>query len=337
MNTKTQKEAVAPLGVIGSLTAGFEMVGRHLGLIALPMLLDLLLWLGPRLSIAPLVRQFTDWLTSQPVPDPTMVRQLEQWVQLLEQGGVQFNLLSLFSTFPLLDVPSLLAQHAPEMVTPLGEPRVFLVTSVLALMVWMAVLIPAGLVLGFVYLNGLARRVYDMRPADEDKEAEQGAGTGGILTKFIKVFLFVAGLMMALLIFIPLWSLVVGTILVIVPPIGFFVWSISIGVCGYLALHLLFVIPGVLLGNRGLFQATLESFVLIQTRLPSIVGLIVLVMVIYGGLGFVWSLPPGDSWTMLIGILGNGCIATGLTAAMFVFYQEQVGELPKLDRSLAKT
>jgi len=313
------------------------MVGQHLGLIVLPMLLDLFLWLGPRLSIAPLVRQFIGWLRLQPMPDPAMTRQLEQWIRLVEQGNDRFNLLSLFSKFPLLDVPSLLAQHAPDLVTPLGEPRVFLVTSVLPLLVWIAVLIPTGLVLGFVYLNSLTRRVYDMRSPDEGKEAEQDAGTGSILTKFIKVFMFIAGLTVLMVIFMPLWSLVVGIILVIAPPIGFFVWSLSIGIFGYLALHLLFVIPGVLLGNRGLFQATLESFVLIQTRLPSIVGLIVLVMVIYEGLGFVWLLPPGDSWTMLIGILGNGCIATGLTAAMFVFYQEQVGQLPKLDRSLAKT
>jgi hypothetical protein len=56
------------------------------------------------------------------------------------------------------------------------------------------------------------------------------------------------------------------------------------------------------------------------------------VVVIYEGLGFVWSLPSGDSWALLIGILGNGCIATGLTAATFVFYQEQIGQLPKLDQ-----
>ena len=31
-----------------------------------------------------------------------------------------------------------------------------------------------------------------------------------------------------------------------------------------------------------------------------------------------------------MGVLGNSCIATGLTAATFVFYQERIGMLPEL-------
>ena len=76
---------------------------------------------------------------------------------------------------------------------------------------------------------------------------------------------------------------------------------------------------------------------LIQTRFPSVVTLILLAVVIYEGLGFVWSLPSGDSWSLLVGILGNGCVATGLTAGTFVFYQEQVKQLPKLRQVSAET
>ena len=346
MNTRTQEEASGPLGVIGSLTAGFEMVGRHLWLIALPVLLDLFLWLGLRLSVAPLFQRFISFMTAQSAPDPALARQIEQAVLALEQVGEQFNLFSLLGALPLLDVPSLLAQHAPTVVTPLGEPRVFLITSVLTLIGWMAVLVPAGLMLGFLYLNSLAHRVRAMRPSDENEKksgssqvegAEQVVRVSSGLGKFINVFLFVAGLMVIGIVFVPLWLLVVGMVLMVAPPIGFLAWSISIGLGSYLVLHLLFVLPGVLLGERGLFQATVESFMLIQTQFPAVVGLILLVMVIYEGLGFIWVLPSGDSWMQLVGILGNGCIATGLTAATFVFYQERVGQLPKLRRALAET
>ena len=346
MNTRTREEASAPLGVIGSLTAGFEVVGRHLWLIVLPVLLDLFLWLGPRLSVAPLFRQLVAFLTAQPTPDPTTARQVEQAMLLLEQTSEQLNLFSLSSALPLLDVPSLLAQHVPTMGSPLGEPRVLLITSLLALIGWMAMLIPAGLMLGFLYLNSLARRVRVTNLADDnekksdssqDEGAKQVVRVSSGVGKFINVFMFVAGLIGAGIILVPLWSLVVGIILMIAPPIGFLVWSISIGLGSYLILHLLFVVPGVLLGERGLFQATVESFMLIQTRFSSIVGLILLVVVIYEGLGFVWTLPSSDSWTLLVGILGNSCIATGLTAATFVFYQEQVGQLPKLRQASAKT
>ncbi len=341
MNARTRGEATEPLGVIGSLTAGFEIVGRNLWLIALPVLLDLFLWLGPRLSIDPLLQRFVALLMTQPVPDPTMAPQAAQAAQLLEQLGEQFNLLSLLGALPLLNVPSLLAWHAPEVASPLGKPYVLLITSVLTLTVWGMAVVPAGLTLGFWYLNSLARRVRAMRPSDEQESASdvaEGSGVAGAkqaeadstvnsgVGKLIRIFLFASGLLVAGAMLVPIWALLVGTVLTITPPVGLLVWSLSIGLGGYIAMHLLFVVPGVLVGERGLWQATWESFVLMQTQFPSVMGLILLTVVIYEGLGFVWSLPPGDSWSLLVGILGNGCIATGLTAALFVFYQERIAE-----------
>jgi hypothetical protein len=388
MDARTKEESARPLGVIGSLTAGFEMIGQRLSLIALPVLLDLLLWLGPRVSIASLVKQFAAFLLSRPAPDPTTVRQVAQMAQLMEQFGERSNLLALLSALPLLNVPSLLAQHAPGVVSPLGEPHVLSTTSVLAVMAWAVVLVPIGLVLGFLYLNSLARWVHAMRSPDKqtpvlsadegpalsvdegpvlsvdegpvlsaDEGPALGADEGPALGadrrslaerpelskadgvkkafrvsdgvgKFIRVFLFTAGLLASGMMLAPLWMLLVGTILATVPLLGMLAWSLSIGLGSYIVLHLLFVVPGVLVGGRGLLRAIWESILLIHTQFSSVVGLVLLVVVIYQGLGFVWSLPSGDSWLLLIGILGNGCIATGLTAALFVFYQERVGQLP---------
>lgn len=318
MDATTREEASGPLGVIGCLAAGFEILGRHLWLAALPVLLDLLLWLGPRLSIAPLLQGFVALLTAQPAPDPTTARQVTQAVQLLEQFGEQFNLLSLLSALPLLNVPSLLARRAPGMVSPLGEPHVLAVTSILTLMTWGVVLVPIGLALGFLYLNGLAHCVRAMHSPTLTPPHSPGVG------KLIRVFLFAAGVLMLGAVFILLWLLLMGTAVALAPLLGLLVWALSVGLGSYIVLHLLFVVPGVLVGGRGLLRATWESVVLMQTQLPSVVGLVVLVLIIYEGLGFVWSLPSSDSWSLLIGVLGNGCIATGLTAATFVFYQERM-------------
>jgi hypothetical protein len=337
MDSKVKGNTAGPLGVIASLRAGFEMVGRHIWLITLPILLDLFLWLGPRISTAPLNERFVGVLASQPVPDPTLAQQMQQLGEMIGEMGGQSNLLSLLSALPILDVPTLLARQASEMVTPLGEPRVLLVTSVLALLGWVVVLIPAGPVLGFVYLNSLARRVRAMGSVqDEESQPEETVDQGDRvkrgINKLFSMFLFIAGLLMAVAVLVPLWSVAVGTVLMIAPPIGFLAWMISVGLGGYLVLHLMFVVHGVLLGERGLFRATVESFMLIQTQFPSVMGLILLALVIYEGLGFIWSLPTSDSWTLLIGIVGNGCIATGLTAATFIFYRERIGQLPEFSR-----
>jgi len=408
MDANAKEEASRPLGVIGSLAAGFEMIGRNLSLVTLPVLLDLLLWLGPRVSVAPLLEQLVAFMLSRPSPDPETARQLVQMTQLVGQFAERSNLFSLLSAFPLLNVPSLLAQRSPGGVSPLGTAHVLLTSNVLMVMAWAIVLVPIGLVLGFVYLNGLARWVRAMRSSDEQSpapnhvegsappappapsadlrpeaegpalspiemialgrtegsaanRAEESApsadlrpeangripdkgdwagqvfGTGSNVGRFIRVFLFAAGLLVAGMMFIPLWMLLVGVLVATVPPLGFLVWTLSIGLGSYFILHLLFVIPGVLIGGRGLLRAIWESVLLIHTQFPSVVGLVLLVVVIYQGLGFVWSLPAGDSWSLLVGILGNGCIATGLTAALFVFYQERVGKLPGPRQVAAKS
>jgi len=341
MDSRVEENTAQPLGVIAILRAGFEMVSRHIWLITLPILLDLLLWLGPRISTAPLNKRFVAFLASQPLPDPTLARQMQQLGEVIGEMGGRSNLLSLLSALPILDVPSLLARQVSGMVTPLGEPRVLLVTSVLALLGWVVVLIPAGPVLGFVYLNSLARRVRALGVDEEggsqpEETVDPGDRVKRGINKLLSMFLFVAGLLMAVAVLVPLWSVAVGTVLMIAPPIGFLAWMISIGIGGYLALHLTFVVHGVLLGERGLFRATVESFMLIQTQFPSVMGLILLALVIYEGLGFIWSLPTSDSWTLLIGIVGNGCIATGLTAATFVFYRERIGQLPEFSRLSGK-
>jgi hypothetical protein len=382
MDATTREESARPLGVIGSLAAGFEMLGQRLWLIGLPVLLDLLLWLGPRLSIAPLLKQFVALLLAQPTADPTMAPQVAQATQMLEQFGDQFNLFSLLAALPLLNVPSLLAQHVPGRASPLDGPRVLLATNVLTPMAWGVVLVPMGLLLGFLYLNSLARQVRALRSPDEEERALSPAGSlrasadrrseaegpalpvpSGVegseaegpalsadlrseaegpalsssLGKLVRVLLFAAGLLGAGMMLVPLWMLLVGVILAAVPLLGLLLWSLGIGLGSYIALHLLFVVPGVLLGGRGLLRAAWESILLIHTQFSSVVALVLLVVVIYQGLGFVWSLPSGDSWALLIGILGNGCIATGLTAALFVFYQERIGQLQAMRQISAET
>ena len=47
-----------PPGVFGSLRAGFDVVSNRVALILLPLGLDLLLWLGPRLSVNDLLSPY---------------------------------------------------------------------------------------------------------------------------------------------------------------------------------------------------------------------------------------------------------------------------------------
>lgn len=322
----------SPRGVIGSLAAGFEVLGQNLLLVALPVVLDLVLWLGPRVSVAPLVENVKQVLTAQQTVDPEVTGQIEQAMSLLERFGEQYNLLSVLGGVPMFQVPSLLARRAPAAQSPLGSPRVVSLSSMLTLIPWWGTLALAGLVLGFLYLNEIAHQIGEA----DFSHAEDVGGTGGDnslqagLWKFFRFLSFAFGLMATGSILFPLWILIVALGTTIAQPLGILFWVGGVGMLSYAALHLLFVIPGLLLGGRRLVRAIGESVVLSHVSLSSVLGFVLLVLVIYEGFGYAWSLPHSDSWALLVGILGNAFVATGLTGAAFVFYRDHMMVGPRL-------
>jgi hypothetical protein len=319
-------------GVIGCLTGGFELLGRNLLLLALPLVLDLVLWLGPRVSIAPILLRVTQALETQPAADAQMASQIGQAADLLEQFAGQFNLLSALGAIPLLQVPSLLARRGGGGGSPLGEPRVFSLSSPFAMIPWWAGLLLAGIVFGFLYLNEIAHHVETLPGYSENP-----VGTAGVtdtvpasysaqdsVRKLARFLLFALGLAIAAFSVLSLWLIVVAMGTLIAQSLGILLWIAGVGLVSYAALHLVFVVPGLLLGNRRLLQAVGESILLSHMHLSSVVGLVVVAAVIYEGLAFAWSLPSTNSWALLVGIAGNAAVATGLTGAAFLFYRERM-------------
>lgn len=308
-------------GVIGCLTAGFEMLPQNLQVAALPMVLDFVLWLGPRVSIEPILGGGLSLLTSARAGDAEMTAQIEQAVALVREFGERFNLLTLLGSTPMVQVPSLMARHAPATGTPLGAPQILSLTSALALIPWWAVLTAAGLVLGFLYLNEIAHQVRGgagTNPGPMGSSLRAGAG------KLARFLLFSGGVLVGVLLILPVWATMVTLAGALFEPLAILLWVGGVGFFGYAALHLVFVIPSLLLGERPLGRAIGESLLLSHAGLPSVLGFVLLTVVIYEGLGYAWALPRSDSWAMAVGIMGNGFVATGLTAAAFEFYRDRL-------------
>lgn len=52
-------------------------------------------------------------------------------------------------------------------------------------------------------------------------------------------------------------------------------------------------------------------------------GLFILaVFLLSTGLNYLWSVPPDDSWMVLVGIAGHAFIRTALLSASFVYYRD---------------
>src|SRR5689334_3260070 len=122
-----------PPGVIGSLKAGFDVVSSHVLLILLPFVLDLFLWLGPRLSVDKVLGPLYTIIFAQArqtLTSPDDIQRLVTVQGLFNEGLQRFNLVSLISrlqTFPI-GISSLVARTMPAD-SPLGMQNIVQLSS----------------------------------------------------------------------------------------------------------------------------------------------------------------------------------------------------------------
>src|SRR5574339_472886 len=133
MYTQKLEDLPPPPGVMGSLKAGFDAVSTHVGLILLPLVLDIFLWLGPRLSVYGLINPFIRMIFDQAglsLTSATEIKRFAEFQSLFSEMIERFNLFSLLGrlqTFPI-GVSSLVAQTMP-VESPLGTQAVVHISS----------------------------------------------------------------------------------------------------------------------------------------------------------------------------------------------------------------
>src|SRR5262245_48005904 len=137
MATETRTSPTPPVGVIESLSQGFETVAGHAALLILPLLLDLLLWAGPRVTFAPAINSFMrDWhettVSVVEKPDPQFESQWQIASSQLSQmlGGTYAQY------FPLMGIPSVFAGREASPLPFQYVPPLWIVRS---LMSWLGI------------------------------------------------------------------------------------------------------------------------------------------------------------------------------------------------------
>jgi hypothetical protein len=301
-----------PSGVIESLGKGFSLVARHPVLLLIPLLLDMFLWLGPRLSVSSIASDLT-----LPLP-PVTGEPPENSTLLFEQNTAEilgsYNLFSALSTWPL-GTPSLLAGNDTGQ-GPLGPQSTIKVNTVAGLLAWFAVLVGLGLLLGTAYLSLVAR-------------STKADGTG--FYRWVRrlwidwariVGLVIVTLVAVFLISVPFF-LAVEIVSLLAAPLASLGLLVGIGLGMWALFHLFFAVHSILLYRSSVWEAMKTSIAVVsRNRLPA-AGLLVVAVVISLGLGMFWTLPPPESWAAVVGIAGNAFVCTGLAAATFVFFQER--------------
>lgn len=317
-------ESQKPLGVLACLTTGFDVVARRPQLILAGVILDMFLWLGPRLSlealIAPVVAQW-------PAPTPDVMPIYQLLNQAVDAMSNRFNFFSTLSLAPLLGVPTLMAGQL-TLERPFGLRPEIVIPSVWALLGWALLLGVLGLVLNALYLVPLGRAVIE--DTESSLPGPRSATQFGM--QLVRLVLLLVGLLSVLSIPGFLLMLLLSGISA---ALANFVLMLGSTVGLYVLLQLLFVVPGLLQLRRSLLAAIQESLLLVRVDFVGTLNLLALALVLSWGLDYLWALADPASWVTLCSIGGHAFISTGLMATLLVYYQERLAYLRTLQRSFA--
>jgi hypothetical protein len=309
-----------PPGVLGSLKAGFEAVASHVILISLPFLLDLFLWLGPRLSIGkvlgPVYQVAFDQL-KKGMSTQDEIKQLVIFQNIINDWLKHFNLVSLVSrlqTFPV-GISSLMAKTMPVN-SPIGAGNDSQLSSPLSMAGYMLLLVLIGWIIGALYFRWVSGAILGGR----------GAYVSVLHAVFQTILLSAIWFMFLALLSIPV-TLFLAALSLISPAlasIGLFVLVLA---SFWLVVPLFFMPLGIFVRNQNAFRSIFSSFRMVRFTFPSSAMFVFIIFILTTGLNFLWSVPKSDSWMTLIGIAGHAFISTALLAASFVYYRDMNGWL----------
>jgi len=305
------------LSVIDTLSAGFTTVTRKLWLIALPVLVDLYLWRGPRLSILPVARQVASFARAVSPASLSGVSPADI-AQTLEEIGRELNLFSLLNS-GLLGMPSLIAWTTPQTgVHQVGG--VIEIQSWGSLLAILVVLLGLGMLIGSTYLALMTLVIREENLSVREVwrrtwHCWAWVMAWGILLVGLALFISLAISMVSLPVALINQTAAQGLLSLL--------WLMSVGLGLALTLSTFFTVQALVLQRVGLVWAIWRSFNVVRGNFWATLGLIFLSMLIQLGFGQIWQRLNTGSWQTLFGMAGNAYIGSGVMAAIMTFYLDR--------------
>lgn len=303
------------MGVIDSISEGLSVVRRRPLLMAIPVLVDLVLWLAPRLSVEPLAARVADAMI-QAGTGTDSVESVQAAGEFLVSIGRDSNLFDLLAN-GIVGIPSLLAADLPG---DLWRPFAGVEVGSLPLAAVLAVVIGVvGLTVGALYLTAVAAAVQGQHLSAAEVLRRAWRNT----LRFITAVLALAVLLV--LLGVPL-SLFMMVLMLISPTLAGLATSL-IGLLGVWAglwalFYLFFVVDAMVLQDIGLQRSILNSVMVVRSSFWSVLGLIILLNVLAAGFTVVWHwIAAATPLGVPLAVAGNTFVGSGLVAASFVFYR----------------
>lgn len=298
-----------PPGIINSIKAGFDAIASHITAILLPLLLNLFMWLGPRLRMDALFASIEGDLAAYWRAAKVPAEDIQTMLALYQEILQSLNLFGLLRTLPV-GISNLYSMTRAEGFTPLGNPQVWQ-ADVLTLPLWMMFLVFIGWVGGAFYFRAVAwAALADKITATRVWMAVLQTILISILCNFI---LAAVGFPVMLVLFVAMqFSAALANVIVLVAAL-MSVWVI---------VPVFFWAHGVFLNRQNVFTSMFSSLQLTRFTLPNSSLFVMAVFLLSYGLGYLWRIPKPDSWLTLAGIFGHSFVTTGLLAASFIYYHD---------------
>jgi hypothetical protein len=310
------------LSIIDSLSAGYRLLARRLELILIPVLLDLLLWWMPRLSVAPLfeqVAQFYAEIANLSELPGEMVSTAQNVSTVLDQAGANSNLFNLlfWISGSLLHLPSLLYVVEPPRTTTPQEMGAL--ANIMGMGVFLAL---TGIAIGVVYMTLLARR---LPIGAATKSWSWAEWPRLVVRRSLQIIAFLVLLALAILVLLVPMSIGMTLLALVAPGLASLFGFVFGGLVLVLLFYLYFVPAGLILDDLRLPRAVVQSFSLVRANFWATVGLLLLTELISIGftviLGRLVAYQPLGT---LAAIVVHAFIGSGLALAFLIFYRTRL-------------
>ncbi len=303
----------SPPRLFPTLLKGFNTVAGKVQLILIPLLLDLFLWLGPKLRVhdlfVPIFKDLSSTMLRIAPQDmlETVTATSKLYIEFLEQ----FNLFTALRTFPI-GIPSLLARIT-SLASPLDLAGVIEVPSLRVGIAIFGGLLMAGFFLGTLFFNTISRLSLQESVKFQWKQ---------LFSHFTQSLIFFL-ILVALLIMISIPIFIILSILSLISPaLAQFILLGMIFLLIWMVLPLVFSPHGIFALDQKVVPSMLLSMRMVRFFLPGTSLFIIFCILISEGLNLLWVLPGTESWLLALGIGGHAFIVTSLLCASFVYYRD---------------
>lgn len=314
MMNATNPAMPVPPKMIKSLRAGFDAVANHVAVIIFPILLDILLWLGPHVQIKQLLSNLIETMTSSSAWNASQTEALlGENLELMQQTANRLNLLTSLRAYPV-GVPSLMAGKLPIEI-PGGSPILWDIPNIWLIIGIVLTLYLVGLGMGSLYFSFVAQAAVDGK-----MQWVQA------IRDWPRAMLQVLSLTLALIIVLLVISIPTSCILSMIAWGGISMGQLAIfiflGAIVWLGFPLIFTPHGIFADRSNVLMALRKSIRITRMTLPATSIFFLAILVISQGLDILWRVPAENSWLMLVGVAGHAFVTTGLLAASFVYYRD---------------